>query len=92
MSIKIVNLFEDNFVDFQITDRSYLSNSMNCVDYHEWFYTNLNPDLAPPGFLEELDRILQAASSQNITIGYVDESKRCQCETIKEYIDGQIRN
>jgi hypothetical protein len=58
-----------------------------CDQYEQYFAQNLNPDYAPPGFLEYLDQICQAAEKGDITLGCWCAPKRCHCDTIKDYVE-----
>jgi hypothetical protein len=102
MSIEIVNVhYWDHPVDFMCDRTSPLGNPFRInkdlnrdgviEKYNEYFYTNLNPDIAPVGFLECLDDILQAAKTRDITLGCWCAPKRCHCEVIKDYIDREVK-
>lgn len=76
---------------FRMRDKSQAERNRVCDKYYNYFHENLNPDKAPPGFLEQLDEILQAAEKGDVTIGCWCVPDRCHCQTIKNYVDQQIR-
>ena len=98
--IKIVNLKDQEFVDFICDRRSPLGNphkmqqenerNLVCRMYETTFNQNLNPDYAPPGWLEYLDAIIQKAKQQDITLGCWCAPKQCHCDTIKKYVESQL--
>lgn len=102
-NVTVVNMFtgiDRDSIDF-ICDRSspvgnpsqmgYKKNRDDvCEDYIDYFYHNLNPDLAPPGFLEYLDKILQAAQKRDIILGCWCAPRRCHCDTIKQYVEAEV--
>ena len=86
MTITVVNLRARD-ADFYCDRSSPLGNPYRmasedergvvCDLYEELFYRYQNPDLAPPGWLEYLDKILQAAKKGDITLGCWCAPKRC---------------
>jgi len=102
MTVTVVNLKKMPKPDFRADRSTALGNPfyMNreserelvCDQYEAYFLGNLNPDVAPVGFLSELDKILQAAKKGDITIGCWCAPKRCHCDTIKEYIDSEVED
>lgn len=63
-----------------------------CDKYYDYFHTNLNPDLAPPDFLEYLDDIRQFALLHGkVTLGCLCAPKRCHCDTIKNWLETDIQ-
>lgn len=62
-----------------------------CDWYHQYFYHNLNPDIAPSGFLEQLDHLIQMAKREPVMLGCWCAPKRCHCDTIKGYIEQEVR-
>ena len=99
MSITVVNM-RDHKADFRCDRKSAVGNpfvmhkeherELVCTCYDAYFQECLNPDIAPPGFLEYLDEILQAAKQKDITLGCWCAPKQCHCDTIKAYLDSQI--
>ena len=72
VSTKIFKPFEDSNSD---------------ESFEEYFNRNLNPDLSVPGFLEELDRLIQACRNQPISIGYNgDEAELANLRLLKAYL------
>ena len=61
-----------------------------CDSFDRYFQKNLNPDIAPVGFLEYLDEILQATKKGDVTLGCWCAPLRCHCTTIKNYVETQI--
>jgi hypothetical protein len=104
MTVKIVNLRYHKSPDFicdrtsplgnpfRMRDQSMQERNRVCDEYYDYFHTNLNPDLAPVGFLEQLDQILRAATFSDISLGCWCVPKRCHCQTIKNYIDAELKN
>ena len=101
MIIKVVNLRKGKS-DFKCDRTTALGNpfvlysekdrNKVCDEYEIYFQRNMNPDEAPPGFLEYLDEILQAAKKKDITLGCWCAPKRCHCDTIKKYLDIELGN
>jgi hypothetical protein len=101
MTVTVINMRWGNKPDFRCDRASPLGNPFKmrdqseaerhrvCVLYDSYFHQNLNPDVAPPGFLEALDEILTANCERDITLGCWCAPKRCHCETIKKYVDSQ---
>ncbi len=98
--IKIINIRTGEVPTFRCDRLSPLGNPYiirneqerdeACDLYEEYFNKSLNPDWAKPGFLEYLDKIIQTAKVQDITLGCWCAPKRCHCETIKRYVESQI--
>ena len=102
MTITVVNMRYNTIpVDFNCDRRSPLGNPYRmthekyrdhvCDNYEEYFPRMLNPDVSPPGFLEFLSEILEKAKKEDITIGCWRAPKRCHCDTIKNYVEGEIQ-
>ena len=104
MSIQVINLRHwSGPVDFKCDRTTVLGNPYKMrADrpddreaviemYYAHFHENLNPDVAPPGFLEYLDEILQAAKVRDITLGCWCAPQACHCDVIKEYVETEIR-
>ncbi len=99
MTITVVNLRKQE-ADFKCDRPSPLGNPFYmrseherhtvCNQYETLFQKYLNPDLAPVGWLEYLDKILQAAKEKNITLGCWCAPKRCHCDTIKTYLEVEL--
>lgn len=94
--IYLVNMHRVKHVDFKCDRTTPLGNPFNtgdpslrdevCDKYHAYFYQCLNPDLAPPGFLEQLDEMQKAHKERDITIGCWCKPLRCHCETVRDWI------
>ena len=58
--------------------------------FEDYFYRNLNPDIAPIGFLEQLDKLLQLAAKKPLVIFTTcDDNELQYCDIIKQYIESQ---
>lgn len=57
--------------------------------FEEYFNRNLNPDLSCTGFLEELDRLIQASRNQPIGIGWNTEDELLKLKVLKIYLQSQ---
>ena len=58
--------------------------------FEEYFNRNLNPDLSAPGFLEELDKLIQLSRNHPICIGFnSNESELIQLRILKAYLHSQ---
>ncbi len=98
--ITLINLRHRPYVDFKCDRSTPLGNpfimhseserDQVCDKYHDWFYTNLNPDLSPVNFLDYLDEILQQVRKRSVTLGCWCVPKRCHCETIKEWLENEL--
>ena len=95
-SVTVVNL-KNSSADFVCDRTSPLGNpfvleheiqrAFVISQYNIYFHTNLNPDYAPEGFLEYLDKILQEAKVRPITLGCWCAPKKCHCDIIKNYVE-----
>lgn len=104
MSVRIVNMRWEKHPTFRCDRVSPLGNPFKlrdasekerhriCNEYDRYFNENLNPDVAPGRFLEYLDQIIQAASKRDITIGCWCAPRRCHCQTIKDYVEREVKN
>ena len=62
-----------------------------CDKYEDWFYTEAQPFLSPvdPVYLQ-LQQIKRMASTGDVQLECFCAPKRCHCETIKKYIEGEL--
>lgn len=70
-------------------DSSIFSNFTNKTSFEEYFHTNLNPDLSPAGFLEELSYLLNISEERPVVIFCPDKPLEEQCLVLKNYIESQ---
>ena len=55
--------------------------------FKDYFHKNLNPDIAPCGFLEQLDELISISRKRPLVLSYSNEQEKSYCDTIKEYIE-----
>ena len=99
MTVTVVNVKDGGHIDFMCDRSTALGNPFHmrygtdedrdvvCEKYNDYFRRCLNPDYAPAGLLEYLDKICREAAKRDITLGCHCAPKRCHCDTIKKYID-----
>jgi len=102
MTVTVVNLRVNSSPTFRCDRASPLGNPFilnNEIQrssvlklYQSYFHQNLNPDFAPPGFLEMLSDICIAADAGDITLGCWCAPRACHCDVIKEYVDIHLGN
>ena len=61
------------------------------LSFSEYFNTCLNPDFAPPGFLEQLSKLLMIAGERPLLVHFsiYDKEELDYFKVIKEYIESQ---
>lgn len=60
------------------------------LSFEHYFYKNLNPDNAPPGFLEQLDKLIQIAVERSIKVYAINNEQEINYfNVIKNYIEAQ---
>lgn len=92
--IKIANKEDSTEPWFNCGEGSvfYPPEGLEKQDYKKWFYTNLNPDIAPVGFLEQLDHTLKTAKRRNVVLGSDVYPESDHCEVILEYLEGELKS
>lgn len=84
----VVKNYPDNpdlvLKDSVIIDQ-YLKNYANRMSFKNYFYTSLNPDVAPEGFLEELDKLLNLPRVTIATHGVSEFAY--YCAILKMYLE-----
>ncbi|WAK44677.1 hypothetical protein vBAmePPT11V19_00051 [Alteromonas phage vB_AmeP_PT11-V19] len=89
MKRKVVVKKYSNSPDLVIKDsvivKRYKDDYVNRMSFKNYFYTSLNPDLAPEGFLEELDRLLNLPRVTITTHGVSEFAN--YCAILKPYLE-----
>ena len=60
------------------------------LNFEDYFYQCLNPDFAPPGFLEELNRLIQINKNRKVAIAtdYHDAEQLKAADVLYRYLSG----
>ena len=58
-------------------------------NFDNFFHANLNPDVAPVGFLEELDKLITIKKKRDVVLkcNNATGNKKCPCAIIKSYLE-----
>ena len=99
--ITVLGMMDSSRATFDLGSTSVLNNPYevrtpgsartNVKHFKAYFYRNLNPDIAPPGFLEKLDVIVNTARVTDITLGCFSQSSECHCHVVKEYVENELK-